>query len=285
MRSRPRRRRGDLRRVVEAALAAAARQDVQLALDGVGPQRTAAWARGVLERIRTQGGIAHDWLRKFAGPTTGTASGVAARGTRGMPAFPKRRPAPSFPTSARHSERSTRHRTRALVRHLDGPRPGRPGGRRAPLRPRAARRPRRRRRADHAARRRRQRRVADPAEARAAHPHRRHALRPALRGVRDAVPRAGDRDRRARRCALPSRPLRRQVRGRAARPRLLPRPVPGRPGAADRRPGTHVAAARGRTGGLENAFKGEPPAGAQRPRPAPRRWSWASTSATCRWSR
>lgn len=63
------------------------------------------WARGVLERIRLQGGIAHPWLDKF----------ISSRGNRhcirggrprreGMPAFPARRPAPSFPTTARVSE-------------------------------------------------------------------------------------------------------------------------------------------------------------------------------------
>ena len=94
----------DLDAVVEAALAAAARQDVQLALDGVGPQRTTAWARGILERIRTQGGIAHDWLWKFA--ATGNRHSIWGGRPRneGMPAFPAARAAPSFPTSARHSE-------------------------------------------------------------------------------------------------------------------------------------------------------------------------------------
>ncbi|MGH2843762.1 MAG: hypothetical protein ACRDKL_09285 [Solirubrobacteraceae bacterium] len=37
---------------VTASLAAVARQDVQLALDGIVPQQTAAWARGIVERIR-----------------------------------------------------------------------------------------------------------------------------------------------------------------------------------------------------------------------------------------
>ena len=94
----------DLPGVVEAALAAATRQDVQLRLDGVAAQRTTAWARGVLERIRTQGGIAHDWLTKYA--RTGNRHSIWGGRPRieGMPAFPARRPAPSFPTSARHSD-------------------------------------------------------------------------------------------------------------------------------------------------------------------------------------
>ncbi|WP_219419591.1 DEAD/DEAH box helicase [Pseudonocardia nigra] len=94
----------DLQDIVEAALAVVARQDVQLTLDGVGPQRTTAWARGILERIRTHGGIAHDWLRKFA--LTGNRHSIWGGRPRneGMPAFPAQRPAPSFPTSARHSD-------------------------------------------------------------------------------------------------------------------------------------------------------------------------------------
>ena len=81
-----------------------------------------------------------------------------------------------------HRAPRRRHRNPGLVLHLDGPRPGRPGGRRIALRARAARRPRRRRRTDHAAGCRRQRRVADPAEARAAHPDRRHAQPPCAAG-------------------------------------------------------------------------------------------------------
>lgn len=101
---------GDLDDAVEAALAAVARQDGQLSLDGPDgrqgwdPQRTTAWARGLLERVRTQGGIAHDWLWKFA--VTGNRHSIWSGRPRNedMPAFPAQRPAPSFPTSARHSE-------------------------------------------------------------------------------------------------------------------------------------------------------------------------------------
>jgi ATP-dependent helicase YprA (DUF1998 family) len=94
----------DLARAVEAALAAAVRQDVQLALDGVGPGQTVAWARGVLERMRTQGGIAHDWLRKFVETDNRYPIWGGRPRYEGMPAFPGGRPAPSFPTAARHSE-------------------------------------------------------------------------------------------------------------------------------------------------------------------------------------
>ncbi|MGH3528257.1 MAG: DEAD/DEAH box helicase, partial [Pseudonocardiaceae bacterium] len=93
---------------VASVLAVVARQDMQLALDGAGPQektqQTTAWARGIVERIRTQGGIGHVWLRKFA--ATGNRHSIWSGRPRleGMPAFPKQRPAPKFPTSARHSD-------------------------------------------------------------------------------------------------------------------------------------------------------------------------------------
>jgi hypothetical protein len=94
----------DLPRAVDAALAAVAQQNIQLALDGVGPQGTTAWARGILERIRVQGGVRHGWLRKFA--ETGNRHSIWGGRPRleGMPAFPSQRPAPSFPTTARHSD-------------------------------------------------------------------------------------------------------------------------------------------------------------------------------------
>ena len=49
----------DLPKTVAFALDVVARLDAQLALDGVGPQHTVAWARGVLERIRIQGGMSN----------------------------------------------------------------------------------------------------------------------------------------------------------------------------------------------------------------------------------
>ncbi len=95
---------GDLAGAVESALAAVAHQSVQLTLDGVGPQQTTAWARGILERVRLQGGVQHGWLRKFA--KTGNRHSIWGGRPRleGMPAFPNQRPAPSFPTTARHSD-------------------------------------------------------------------------------------------------------------------------------------------------------------------------------------
>ena len=63
------------------------------------------WARGVPERIRLQGGIAHPWLDKFISSGGNRHCIWGGRPRReGMPAFPARRPAPSFPTTARASE-------------------------------------------------------------------------------------------------------------------------------------------------------------------------------------
>ncbi|MCA1673620.1 MAG: PQQ-like beta-propeller repeat protein, partial [Actinobacteria bacterium] len=95
----------DLDGAITTALAAVQRQSAQLALDGVGPTETTAWARGIVERIRMQGGINHPWLRRFAasGGNRHSIWGGRPR-TEGMPAFPRSRPAPSFPTTAKHSE-------------------------------------------------------------------------------------------------------------------------------------------------------------------------------------
>lgn len=62
------------------------------------PCRLAAWVRGTVERMRTQGGIEHEWLRRYI---SGNANRYHIWGGRprgqGMPAFPKGRPAPAFP--------------------------------------------------------------------------------------------------------------------------------------------------------------------------------------------
>ncbi|MEX5635479.1 DEAD/DEAH box helicase [Parafrankia sp. FMc2] len=68
-----------------------------------------AWARGVLERVRVQGGIWHRWLESFVEHDGNrwflTGGRRAARG-EGLPAFPPGRPAPTFPTTGRTSERT-----------------------------------------------------------------------------------------------------------------------------------------------------------------------------------
>jgi len=54
--------------------------------------------RGVVERVRTRGGIHHDWLRPYVEKNASRYHvwGGRPRG-QGMPAFPKGRPAPAFP--------------------------------------------------------------------------------------------------------------------------------------------------------------------------------------------
>ncbi|MDR0784131.1 MAG: DEAD/DEAH box helicase, partial [Propionibacteriaceae bacterium] len=58
----------------------------------------ASWVRGVLDRIRTQGGINHPWLERYC-QEDGRRFFIwgGRRRDEGMPAFPKGRPAPAFP--------------------------------------------------------------------------------------------------------------------------------------------------------------------------------------------
>jgi ATP-dependent helicase YprA (DUF1998 family) len=57
-----------------------------------------AWVRGVLDRIRTQGGINHPWLEAYC-QEDGRRFLIwgGRRRDEGMPAFPRGRPAPAFP--------------------------------------------------------------------------------------------------------------------------------------------------------------------------------------------
>ncbi|MBU8827094.1 DEAD/DEAH box helicase [Mycolicibacterium goodii] len=70
----------------------------QLPLTGVSDAALAQWVRGTVERIRTRGGIHHDWLRTYLEKNANRYHvwGGRPRG-QGMPAFPKGRPAPAFP--------------------------------------------------------------------------------------------------------------------------------------------------------------------------------------------
>ncbi|OBH19691.1 DEAD/DEAH box helicase [Mycolicibacter sinensis] len=70
----------------------------QIPLSGVDDAALARWVRGTVERIRTQGGIHHDWLRRYVEKNAKRYHiwGGRPRG-KGMPAFPKGRPAPAFP--------------------------------------------------------------------------------------------------------------------------------------------------------------------------------------------
>jgi ATP-dependent helicase YprA (DUF1998 family) len=71
---------------------------VQLQLTGISDAAVARWVRGTVERIRTRGGIHHDWLRPYIEKNANRYHiwGGRPRG-QGMPAFPKGRPAPAFP--------------------------------------------------------------------------------------------------------------------------------------------------------------------------------------------
>lgn len=70
----------------------------QFPLTGVSDTALAHWVRGTVERIRTRGGIHHDWLRPYLEKNANRYHvwGGRPRG-QGMPAFPKGRPAPAFP--------------------------------------------------------------------------------------------------------------------------------------------------------------------------------------------
>ncbi|KAA0087221.1 DUF1998 domain-containing protein [Mycolicibacterium sp. P9-64] len=70
----------------------------QFPLTGVSAAALAHWVRGTAERIRTRGGIHHDWLRPYLEKNANRYHvwGGRPRGL-GMPAFPKGRPAPAFP--------------------------------------------------------------------------------------------------------------------------------------------------------------------------------------------
>ncbi|KQH76193.1 DEAD/DEAH box helicase [Mycobacterium gordonae] len=80
------------RRAIERADA------TQLPLGGVSDHALAHWVRGTAERVRTRGGIHHEWLRRYVEKNANRYHiwGGRPRG-QGMPAFPKGRPAPAFP--------------------------------------------------------------------------------------------------------------------------------------------------------------------------------------------
>lgn len=72
----------------------------QTAHDGTPPtdQDLLRWTRGVLERMRSRGGIAHSWLNSYIKKDGNRWQIWGGRNkTEGMPAFPSGRPAPSFP--------------------------------------------------------------------------------------------------------------------------------------------------------------------------------------------
>ncbi len=91
--------------IARSALTAASEQP----LDGVGPvadRQLLAWVRGVLEHLRTQGAIDHEWLSKYIQEDGSRFRiwGGRAR-DQGMPAFPTGRAAPAFPRVGPRVER------------------------------------------------------------------------------------------------------------------------------------------------------------------------------------
>lgn len=80
------------RRAIERA------DPTQLPLTDVSDQALARWVRGTVERVRSRGGIHHEWLRPYVEKNANRYHvwGGRPRG-QGMPAFPKGRPAPAFP--------------------------------------------------------------------------------------------------------------------------------------------------------------------------------------------
>ena len=85
--------------IARAAITATEGQETLEGELGATPdERLAAWVRGVLERMRVQGSIDHEWFGKFIEEDGSRYRiwGGRPRG-QGMPAFPKGRPAPAFP--------------------------------------------------------------------------------------------------------------------------------------------------------------------------------------------
>ncbi len=92
-----------LRRIAEKVLAEsrAARPQLDLA---PGETHLVAWVRGVLERVRLRGGIGHEWLDTFLAEDGRNRWSIWGGRPPGMPAFPKGRPAPAFPTTASRAD-------------------------------------------------------------------------------------------------------------------------------------------------------------------------------------
>ncbi|GAA3605476.1 DEAD/DEAH box helicase [Microlunatus ginsengisoli] len=91
-----------------AALTYGDRAADQPAIPGGDPddRQVLAWVRGILERLRTQGAIDHDWLSRYVHDDGNRFFiwGGRAR-DQGMPAFPTGRTAPAFPRVGARVER------------------------------------------------------------------------------------------------------------------------------------------------------------------------------------
>jgi ATP-dependent helicase YprA (DUF1998 family)/Zn-finger nucleic acid-binding protein len=93
---------GESAALASIARAALGADDVQDTLDGelaaLSDDQLVAWVRGVLERMRVQGAIEHEWFQQFIRHDGNRYFiwGGRPRG-QGMPAFPRGRSAPAFP--------------------------------------------------------------------------------------------------------------------------------------------------------------------------------------------
>ena len=89
---------GDAATLVAAARAALAEAQADLLTDQADEPALAAWVRGVLERMRTQGAIRHPWLEGYLKADGARWLIWGGRHPRDwMPAFPDGRSAPAFP--------------------------------------------------------------------------------------------------------------------------------------------------------------------------------------------
>src|SRR5699024_12682549 len=92
----------ELDRAAERALGASIRQ-----LDGDDADVRRRWVRGILERLRTHGAIAHEWLKPFrreGGPVYKLWGGRPEPEL--MPAFPTGRALPQLPSIGRQGSKS-----------------------------------------------------------------------------------------------------------------------------------------------------------------------------------
>ena len=89
---------GDRDVLLAAGRAALAETDGDLLLDQTSEGQLVAWARGILERMRTQGAILHPWLKRYLEEDGKRWAIWGGRPDRAwMPAFPEGRSAPAFP--------------------------------------------------------------------------------------------------------------------------------------------------------------------------------------------
>jgi len=89
---------GPARRLLTIARSVLTDDEIQL-LDGaeVNDHDLLAWVRGTLEKLRRNGGIAHEWLDKYLQEDGRRYRIWGGRPKTGMPAFPAGRAAPAFP--------------------------------------------------------------------------------------------------------------------------------------------------------------------------------------------